>query len=123
MAEIIGTSADDVLTGGVDDDQIFGLNGDDALDGGSGDDLLTGGAGKDAWFWSGLGRDKIGDFADGSEKIFLNGIAGVDDFSDLIISATADGWVRISYGDESNSLILTGVTTSQITASDFIFGG
>ena len=113
----------DILQGGEGKDDLKGAGGQDSLFDGAGNDTFTGGAGKDAYFWSGLGKDRVADFADGSEKVFLNGIAGVDDFTDLTISATADGWVRISYGDGTNTLILTGVTTSQITASDFIFGG
>jgi len=118
-----GGSNSDVLDGGEGKDTLLGGGGADTILDGSGNDTITGGAGKDTYFWSGLGKDRVTDFTDGQEKIFLSGIAGVDDFTDLVITTTADGWVRISYGDGTNTLILTGVTSGQITSSDFIFGG
>jgi len=118
-----GGGASDVLDGGAGKDNLNGGGGADSLFDGSGNDTMTGGAGKDTFFWSGQGADRVADFADGQEKIFLTGIAGVDDFSDLIITTTADGSVRISYGDGSSTLILSGIAPSQITSSDFIFGG
>ena len=50
MAEIIGTSGDDILIGGSEDDEIFGLAGDDLLEGQAGDDTLDGGNGDDTLF-------------------------------------------------------------------------
>ncbi len=136
-----GAGGDDTLVGGEGDDRLQGGGGADVIDGGagkdnlqgdggadtlfdgSGNDTMTGGAGKDTFFWSGDGKDRITDFEDGKDKIFLSGIEGVDSFADLVITTTADGWVRISYGDGSDTLILTGITSSQITGADFIFGG
>lgn len=138
---LFGAGGDDTLVGAEGDDRLDGGGGVDVLDGGagkdnllgggaadlffdgSGNDTLTGGAGRDSFFWSGLGKDKVNDFEDGKEKIHISGLAGVDDFADLVITTTADGWVKVSYGDGSNSLILMGVTASQVTGTDFIFGG
>ncbi len=45
---LIGSEADDTLTGGTDADRIEGGAGDDTLVGGDGDDILRGGAGVDS---------------------------------------------------------------------------
>jgi Ca2+-binding RTX toxin-like protein len=145
-----GYEGGDILRGGGGDDELIGFDGDDDLNGGggvdvldagagndfiggdggadtifdgAGDDVVTGDAGKDVLFWSGLGQDIFTDFEDGREKVHINDVAGVDDFSDLTLSITADGWVKVSYGDGANSLILAGITAGHVSASDFIFGG
>lgn len=47
MADIIGTSGNDELTGSSSADTIYGLNGDDNLNGGLGADQIFGGTGND----------------------------------------------------------------------------
>ncbi len=47
LCTIIGTDADDVLTGGPFGDVLCGFGGNDQLNGGEGNDLLVGGAGDD----------------------------------------------------------------------------
>jgi len=56
MANLVGTSADDVITGTSDNDVIEGGAGNDRLSGGSGDDEIVGGAGADV-IDGGDGRD------------------------------------------------------------------
>jgi Ca2+-binding RTX toxin-like protein len=45
---LLGTSADESLTGGSGDDTLMGLAGNDSLTGGKGNDVLEGGAGDDS---------------------------------------------------------------------------
>ena len=47
MAELIGTTGDDTLIGGAENDEIHGLEGDDILSGRLGDDSLFAGPGQD----------------------------------------------------------------------------
>ena len=53
---VVGTSGDDVLTGGRGDDTLTGLAGNDTLQGGDGHDLLDGGTGTDT-MQGGTGND------------------------------------------------------------------
>ncbi len=58
--ELPGTSAPDVLTGGVGDDVLNGVAGNDSLDGGAGNDFLDGGTGNDTYlFGKDSGHDEI----------------------------------------------------------------
>ncbi|WP_122669584.1 M10 family metallopeptidase C-terminal domain-containing protein [Pseudomonas viridiflava] len=47
LVTVLGTEANDVITGGAAHELIFGLAGKDTLNGGTGDDILVGGAGAD----------------------------------------------------------------------------
>jgi Ca2+-binding RTX toxin-like protein len=44
---ITGTTANDLLNGGANNNQMFGLAGNDTLNGGDGNDILVGGSGRD----------------------------------------------------------------------------
>ena len=58
MANIKGSSRDDMLTGTAVADRIQGLAGNDRIDGGGGDDKIEGGGGDD-WLRGGAGSDLI----------------------------------------------------------------
>ncbi|HET7488473.1 MAG TPA: calcium-binding protein [Acidimicrobiales bacterium] len=73
---VVGTDANDVLTGGAGADRLVGLGGDDKLDGGGGTDTLAGGAGKDTVLGGG-GNDTI-DESDGTGADVLDGGSGID---------------------------------------------
>ncbi len=90
--------------------------------GGGGDDSLTGGSGADQfWANAGLfGNDTVHDFENGIDKIRLTTIPGVDDFTDLAVSANGSGWAVITLPDGS-TITLTGVSIGQVDASDFLF--
>ena len=97
-----------------------GARGDDVLNGGGGDDELTGGRGNDNFvFGPNSGNDRIVDFQDADEIVF-NGVAGVDDFSDLVITRMGRD-VHITWGDGTHSIILEGTRFASIDASDFSF--
>lgn len=60
VRDMQGTSAPDVLTGGVGDDVLTGVTGNDTLDGGAGNDFLDGGTGNDTYlFGKDSGHDEI----------------------------------------------------------------
>ena len=77
-----GYGGDDILSGsdnyweGKDpDDYILGYGGNDVLEGGLGTDYLIGGKGADKFIWnSGDGADFIGDYDDGGDRIYVNGV-------------------------------------------------
>lgn len=55
---ISGTSANDIVVGGIEDDELLGRAGDDVLRGKAGDDELRGGSGNDQLF-GGSGSDNL----------------------------------------------------------------
>lgn len=93
-----------------------------ALAGEIGNDTLTGGADSDRFWINGLnsGQDTVTDFQNGLDKIRITGVAGVDDFGDLTVTANGSGWAVVTFPDGS-TMTLTGVTTAQIDASDFVW--
>ena len=92
MADIIGTSGDDVLEGTSGSDAITGLSGNDILNGGDGDDTLDGGEGNDS-LTGGAGDDTILGYQGNDTAIY----AGA--FSDYSIANGSDAqgsWVRVT---------------------------
>ena len=101
-------------------DVLDGGKGDDVLNGGGGDDDLTGGQGNDIFaFTSASGDDVVTDFRNHQDKIRFEGVAGVDDFSDLTITRVGSDTV-ISWGT-ADSILLEGTHPRVLDASDFIF--
>jgi Ca2+-binding RTX toxin-like protein len=116
---IVGNSGANVLDGKEGADVLLAGAGADRLIGGSGDDFLTGGAGIDTFvFGAGSGQDHITDFAR-REVIAINGVAGVDSFSDLTI-VSAGGNAVISWGT-GDTITLDGAKASALSAADFSF--
>ena len=100
-------------------DVLNGGKGNDTLVGGGGDDMLTGGQGDDTFvFGAGVGDDQITDF-EKKDMISLEGVAGVDDFSDLTI-VNVGGSAVISWGT-GDSITLDGYKASKLSAADFSF--
>ncbi len=115
---INGSAASDSILGAFGDDTIDGLAGNDTLDGGLGSDQLTGGTGGDIFqFGQNWGADTITDFVSGTDQIDML-TAGVQ-FVDLTITQVGAD-TQISDG-AGNSIMLTGVTASTISESDFVF--
>ena len=116
---IVGNSGANVLDGKEGADVLLAGAGSDRLIGGSGNDLLTGGAGTDTFiFGAGSGQDHITDFTR-KEVIAINGVAGVDSFSDLTIISVGGNAV-ISWGT-GDTITLDGVRVSALSAADFSF--
>jgi len=116
-----GGQGNDTLLGDIGTDSLFGGAGDDRLEGGEGNDSLTSGAGSDVFvFGAGAGNDTVTDFRNNLDHIEFNGIAGVDDISDLVFQQVA-GNVIITWGDPTSSIVLEGVGLNKITVDDFFF--
>lgn len=116
---IVGNSASNILDGREGSDKLFGGSGADGLIGGAGDDFLTGGGGTDRFvFGPGSGNDHIADFSR-REVIAINGVGGIDTFSDLTI-VNMGGSAVVSWGT-GDSITLDGVRPSTLSAADFSF--
>ena len=143
IEDVMGSDANDRITGsggandlqGLDgNDRISGLggkdllrgdDGNDILDGGAGDDGLYGGTGNDRFVFAGsFGSDTIFDFetAGKREKIDLSDVSGIRNFRDLKknhLSNSDDGAV-IDDGD-GNFILLEDVFRADLSSNDFLF--
>ncbi len=114
---IRGNAGDNRLDGAWGQDTLFGGAGDDVFDDAAGDDRFIGGAGADVFvFDRGDGNDVILDFENDRDVMRFD--SGADRFSDLDIRQSGAHTV-ISY--EQGRIVLTGVDSDQIEASDFLF--
>ncbi len=104
--EVIGTSADDVITGDDADNILIGGDGDDRLSGGFGNDVLDGGAGDDL-LQGGWGDDKL---FGGAGDDLLEGERG----NDILVGNEGDDVLEGSFGRD---LLIGGL------GDDFAFGG
>jgi Ca2+-binding RTX toxin-like protein len=121
---LIGTEVNEKLVGGNTDDRLFGNGGNDTLVGGrgrdilvggSGNNVLTGGKGNDIFVLEkGDGRSIVKDFQDQKDKLGLTYGLG---FKDLSLKQRGDNTL-ISV-DKDKLMLLIGVQSSQIKASDF----
>ena len=132
--DIFGTVRSETLNGTAGDDRIRGNDGNDKLKGGDGNDwlagergsdTLTGGLGNDIFFFSkGAGGDVIADFVNGIDKIQIAADTGITDFSQLKISGGTGGkgfvYTTFSLGHDGQ-VVLNGIPTSALDATDFIF--
>lgn len=114
---IIGKQGNDYLFGGNGNDILNGGKGSDNLNGGLGNDTLTGGAGSDS-FTIGLrlGIKTISDFANGEERIFLNGPG----FEQLSISPVTNGTLITVASTGEVLAVLIGVAPNLIGPEDFL---
>ncbi|WP_305984592.1 VCBS domain-containing protein [Roseibium sp.] len=89
--KILGTTGDDTLEGGIENEFICGLEGNDTINGGLGNDILEGGSGSDTFvFASGDGVDTIQDFEQGIDTIDLAAFGFADIGAALAAGVTAD---------------------------------
>lgn len=130
-----GGEGNDTLEGNGSDDKLMGKDGDDSLDGGAGNDKLIGGAGADTirggdgddmlWgdetkrsstvedadvfvFDSDDGNDRVMDFQDDIDTIFLEGSNGTD----FTVTDVKGGNVLIEYG--STTILVYGMSQADI---------
>ena len=126
--KLYGGVGKDVIHGGADNDFVHGGKGNDRLNGGTGDDTLFGSAGNDQLFGDAGADafrfnanhgtlDRIMDFELGLDTVEFN-IAALSDISDLSLTDVFMG-VDIDYG--SGVIRVMGVSTSDLSASDFAF--
>ena len=113
---ILGQQGNDVLDGGDLNDVLVGGNGDDLLIGGSGRNTLFGNQGSDIFVLDTQGINRILDYEDGIDKLFL----GSDlQFSDLNIQSQRFG-VQIRLISNNQTLAnINNVSRTDITQSDF----
>ncbi len=125
---LYGGKGHDTLYGGKGRDKLWGENGNDELYGGDGRDRLQGGEGKDILYGGegadffvyeqpGFGRDRIGDFEDGTDLLKLHGLQ----WSDLSVANNAGGSAVISVDGTKDAIVLAGVDAGQVGEDDFVF--
>jgi hypothetical protein len=104
----------------------LGSSGKDTLTSTSGPDIMTGGKGADLFsFVANFGADIITDFAvSGSahDIISLKGNAVLNSYKAVMAHATQVGSSVVIRQDANDSLTLSNIDKSSLTASDFIFG-
>jgi Ca2+-binding RTX toxin-like protein len=112
---LFGGTFADRLEGGAGNDRLFGGAGADVLVGGRGDDSLDGGLGADVFIYRPAisGHDTIAGFQDGIDTIHIEVPGGTA--VDFQLAARANG-TEVIFGDVS--ILLLGMTQSQITAAD-----
>ncbi len=115
----------DTLLGGVGDDTLKGGAGEDTLQGDAGNDRLLGGADADEFvFEDGFGNDTITDFdpLEIGEQINLRNVTAITSFTDLIANHVSPAGSNTIIDDGAgNTIRLTGVSISDLSADDFIF--
>ena len=122
-----GTSGADKLDGGYNNDTLNGGGGNDTLWGGAGHDVLKGGVGADRFeFGSGSGKDTISDFeigVSGEVIVLTKNLNGqtIGTFTELMARASTVGADTVIDLGNGNTLTLTGIDRSQLTAGDFLF--
>lgn len=78
LDSLFGGNGLDLLFGGAGGDMLSGGDGADRLNGGAGNDTLLGGSGSDVFTFTDLGgRDSVGDFRRGQDKLDLSGIDAI----------------------------------------------
>ena len=121
------TSPDGALfaAGFEGDDVLVGGNADDVLAGGVGDDVLLGNGGADLYAIApGEGADVVVDFADGSDRILLNGgltFEGLS-FADATLTEPGVGAVPVAEIRSGSEVLarLANVSASALGAADFL---
>ncbi|MGE0204776.1 MAG: M10 family metallopeptidase C-terminal domain-containing protein [Hyphomicrobiaceae bacterium] len=117
--QIYSGGDNDTIDGGGDADYILAGLGNDVIDGGMGNDTIFGEGGTDTFkFADDWGHDTIRDWLNGTEKLDVSGVTGLDNFGQLTIYNIAGG-VQVYFG--GNTITLSGWNTTHIDASDFIF--
>jgi Ca2+-binding RTX toxin-like protein len=142
-----GTWGSDIISTGNGDDNVLGRPGDDRIDGGNGNDFLIGNRGKDI-VTGGNGKDIVSGGADddvltgGNGKdifYFFNAVSPGDDIItdfhndqiDLSVFDTDFVTLAASFTDvdgnaviqhtENGTITLLGISSADLSASDFIF--
>ena len=134
--DLFGGLGNDTLQGSGGNDRLFGEQGDDRLVGGVGNDTLTGGTGLDQFvfeYFDGSGfeqdLDVVTDFVQGQDKIDLRTV-GIADYQTLLTLISDDSLgnavIAARYNNSSNPIYgyrlkINGFSSSQLTATDFIF--
>ena len=120
---IYGEWGDDTLYGDVGNDFLFGNFGNDTLIGGPGNDTFYGGEGGDTFmFATNEGEDFIVDFsvAQGDKISIASGINGITTPAQALAHVRDSGANAVLDLGAGNYVMLLGVATSSLHASDFV---
>jgi Ca2+-binding RTX toxin-like protein len=111
-----GSAGDNFLIGNNGDNKLFGLGGNDDLSGFGGNDILKGGAGEDTFFFylDARGVDRVTDFEDGADLIFIGTIDTQQEFDALDIRQIKGGDLLINLG-EGNKVIIEDLLKANFT--------
>jgi len=129
---IIAGSGVDTLSGGAEADQLVGGAGADRIEGGAGDDHMWGGewsadGAADIFVFSpGSGQDMVHDFETGNDVIDLSAYGLTWDELQPVIQN--HGWaVSIELGavggEEGDRIFLANISSEELSADNFEFGG
>jgi Ca2+-binding RTX toxin-like protein len=112
-------AANDIVMGTAADDFLNGAGGEDVFTGSAGNDVLTGGSGADAFiFMDGSGEDVIVDFDIlGGDILNIQAFGFADPDAVLTVSTDVGSDVLIQL-DANDSVMLTDVTTAELSATD-----
>ncbi|MBK8458539.1 MAG: hypothetical protein IPL47_16630 [Phyllobacteriaceae bacterium] len=122
LMEIHAGGGGDTLTAGNAGSYLFGEAGTDTLISGTGTDYMLGGTEFDTFrFADGGGTDYVWDWQDGTDRIDLSLVAGIDDFTDLTINIAyaASNWYGVGYGSGTVWVQTGGVGAPD--AMDFLY--
>ena len=114
-----GSNGNDTISGDGNNNVLEGQGGNDLIDGRGGNDTLTGGQGGDTFVYAnGGGADTVTDFnAAFGDKVDLTGVSNVYSIADVFALASGS---TINFGG-GNTLTLTGITITNLNASNFVF--
>ncbi|MDO6966523.1 calcium-binding protein [Rhizobium alvei] len=118
--EATGNALDNRLVGSNKENTLSGYQGNDILDGRKGDDILHGHLGDDIFVFSrDYDRDTILGFEDGADKLKVEGMDSIYDYSAFSTKIHQVGVnVEIDLGN-GDVLILEGMSKANISVSDF----
>ncbi|MES0885353.1 calcium-binding protein, partial [Roseibium sp. SCPC14] len=122
---VVGSTYDNVLSGGGGSDLLSGYGGNDTLIGNAGDDTLTGGTGSDTFVFkiADTGHDTVTDFnaGAGSEDVLSFETSLFADFASLLAATNDVGSNTVITIDVNTSIELQGVSSSDLHQDDFQF--
>lgn len=120
---LYGNGGDDTLYGENGDDQLYGGDGDDLIDTGLGKDQAYGGAGADIFIFEGGDTQLyLRDFEVGIDIVQVSGMAGINDFDDLVDAALlrdSSGRALIDVG--TDRIMFADTAVSDLSADYFDF--
>lgn len=120
-----GEYGNDVIYGDAGNDFLFGNFGDDSLIGGTGNDTLIGGDGADTFvFAANDGEDFVTDFsvAQGDHISIASGTNGITTTAQALAHVHDVGGNAVVDLGGGNYVMLMGVTTASLHATDFVIG-
>ncbi len=106
---VVGTSADDSLTGGRQAETFYGLAGNDVIEGGRGNDTLIGGAGNDTLLGDG-GHDTYVAGVGAGVDVVDNSTSGKND-NDILHMVGSDPY-NLWFSQDGNDLVLDVIGTN-----------